>query len=109
MDETGKSTISNVKLVRTDLAKADDAVIQLAIDDAWAVVKRQSFPDDIKEQACRWLAASMINKENERVALEQVGDLKKQYFKGNANPWYSRYVDLLNQFGDGGALRLVVI
>ncbi|WP_191981940.1 hypothetical protein [Levilactobacillus brevis] len=56
----------------------------------------------------RYLAASLISREDDRVSLKQVGDLKKQYFKG-VNAWADRYKYLLGQFGDGGSLRIVVI
>jgi len=108
MDETNKSTVSNVRLVRSDINKVDNATIQLAIDDAWIVVARQRFPTDVQEQACRYLAASLLAREDAGVALKQVGDLKKQYFKGT-NPWYDRYLELLREFGNGGSLRFVVV
>lgn len=108
MDEAHKSTSAKVRLVRSDLGKISDEMIELAIDDAWTVIQRQNFPEDIQEQACRYLAASMISRDDDRVALKQVGDLKKQYFAG-VNPWYDRYLDLLKRFGNGGGLKLVVI
>mgnify|MGYP000868626026 FL=1 len=108
MDDSNKSSSEKVRLVRSDLTKVSDEAIELAIDDAWAVVQRQNFPKDIQEQACRYLAASMISREDDRVSLKQVGDLKKQYFKG-VNAWADRYLDLLKRFGDGGGLRMVVI
>ncbi|MFC6202579.1 DUF4054 domain-containing protein [Lactiplantibacillus nangangensis] len=107
MDGSNKSTSERVRLVRSDLTKVSDETIDLAIDDAWVVIQRQHFAKDIQEQACRYLAAGMISREDDRVSLKQVGDLKKQYFKG-VNPWYDHYLDLLNRFGDGGGLRMVV-
>lgn len=108
MDEADKSTIQNVRLIRSDLAKVSDDTIQLAIDDAWTEVQSRGFPAQYQEQACRYLAASLISREDDRVSLKQVGDLKKQYFKG-VNTWVDRYNYLLSQFGDGGSLRIVVI
>ena len=108
MDEADKSTIQNVRLIRSDLSKVSDDTIQLAIDDAWTEVQSRGFPAQYQEQACRYLAASLISREDDRVSLKQVGDLKKQYFKG-VNAWADRYKYLLGQFGDGGSLRIVVI
>ncbi|WP_251953231.1 DUF4054 domain-containing protein [Levilactobacillus brevis] len=108
MDEADKSTIQNVRLIRSNLSKVSDDTIQLAIDDAWTEVQNRGFPAQYQEQACRYLAASLISREDDRVSLKQVGDLKKQYFKG-VNAWADRYKYLLSQFGDGGSLRIVVI
>ncbi|CAJ1226656.1 DUF4054 domain-containing protein [Lactiplantibacillus xiangfangensis] len=108
MDDSNKSTSEKVRLIRTDLAKVSDETIDLAIDDAWIEVLGQGFPEQYQEQACRYLAASLISREDDRVSLKQVGDLKKQYFKG-INPWADRYSYLLSKFSNGGGLKLVVV
>ncbi|ARN97454.1 hypothetical protein [Levilactobacillus brevis] len=50
MDEADKSTIQNVRLIRSDLTKVSDDTIQLAIDDAWTEVQNRGFPHSIKSK-----------------------------------------------------------
>lgn len=111
-----KTTVEKVKLTAKEVASVDDDAIELFISDSWNEVKRKGFPEDIEEQANRYLACHLAVLNNQNTKREKVGSLEREY-----SGFHSTYTDLkrtvygqeyarlLKEYTRGNGLSLVVI
>ena len=95
-----KTTVEKMKAF-TELSSLPDASIEVFIGDAFLVVKKKKFPEDVEEMANRYLAAHLATMTNKNVVMEAVGTLKRQYSDKNplaeglsTTPYGQKYLEL---------------
>lgn len=111
-----KTTVEKVKLTAKEVANVSGEAIQLLIADAWNEVSRKGFPEDLEEQANRYLACHLAVLNNQNTKREKVGSLEREY-----SGFHSTYTDLkrtvygqeyarlLKDYTKGNGISLVVI